>query len=67
MSYRVSGNLQRIYLPSIDGYKYTVGKQNKYFKTLEEATTYANKVFKLTRVVLRITKSKSFNRKICIL
>lgn len=67
MSFKVSGNLQRIYVPTIDGYKYTVGKQNKYFKTLEEAITYANKVFKLIRVVLRVTKAKSLYRKIRIL
>lgn len=68
MSFKVSGNLQKTYIPSIGGYKYSVGNQAKYFNSPEEASNYANKIMDLTGTVLSVTETKkwSFNRKICI-
>ena len=58
MSFKVSGNLQKTYVPSVGGYKYSVGNQSKTFKSPEEAAAYADKIMDLTGVVLSVTEDK---------
>lgn len=58
MSFKVSGNLQKTYIPSIGGYKYSVGNESKTFKTPEEASAYADKIMKSTGIVLSVTEDK---------
>ena len=59
MTFKVSGNLQKTYIPSVGGYKYSVGNQNKYFNSPEEAASYADKVMDLTGTVLSVTEVRN--------
>lgn len=52
--YKVDGILKRHYVPDMGGYKCIVDDGRKYFKTLEEACAYADKVFETTGVMLAV-------------
>mgnify|MGYP006967120419 CR=1 FL=1 len=56
--FKVQGDLRKTYIPSIDGYKYSVGTATKKFDTLEQASTYADKVMNLTGTVLAVKEIK---------
>lgn len=52
--YEVSGILKKTYIPSVDGYKYSVDYGTKKFKTLEEASAYADQIAKYTGIYVRV-------------
>lgn len=56
--FRVQGNLTKVFVPSIGGYKYSLGTGTRKFDTLEQASMYADKVLKLTGTVLCVKEIK---------
>lgn len=51
---KVYGTLEKTYIPSINGYKYTCGNGVKTFRTFEEACKYADKIAQLTGVIVSV-------------
>lgn len=52
--YFVDGILKKTYLPSVGGYKYHLDNGVKAFENQTDAVLYADKVEKLTGVILAI-------------
>lgn len=51
---KVYGKLVKTYIPSVDGYKYSVQQGTKTFKTFKEACDYADKIADLTGTIVTI-------------
>ena len=51
---KVYGTLQKTFVPSMNGYKYTCSNGVKTFKTFDEACKYADKIADLTGTIVTI-------------